>query len=43
VFQPDLLIVRHENRDILTEAGAEGAPDLIVEILSVKTRPSLTW
>jgi Uma2 family endonuclease len=38
VFQPDLLIVRCENRDILTEAGAEGAPDLIVEILSAKTR-----
>jgi Uma2 family endonuclease len=38
VFQPDLLVVRHENRSILTEAGAEGAPDLIVEILSPKTR-----
>ena len=33
-----MLIVRRENRDILTEAGAEGAPDLIVEILSAKTR-----
>jgi Uma2 family endonuclease len=38
VFQPDLLIVLNENRGILTEAGAEGAPDLVVEILSPKTR-----
>jgi Uma2 family endonuclease len=38
VFQPDLLIVLNENRRILTEAGAEGAPDFVVEILSPKTR-----
>jgi Uma2 family endonuclease len=38
VFQPDLLIVLNENRRILTDAGAEGAPDLVVEILSAKTR-----
>jgi Uma2 family endonuclease len=38
VFQPDLLIVLNENRGILTDAGAEGAPDLVVEILSPKTR-----
>jgi Uma2 family endonuclease len=38
VFQPDLLIVLNENRGILTEAGAEGTPDLVVEILSSKTR-----
>src|ERR1700756_2966294 len=38
VFQPDLLIVLNENRRILTDAGAEGAPDLVVEILSPKTR-----
>jgi Uma2 family endonuclease len=38
VFQPDLLIVLTENRGILTEAGAEGAPDFVVEILSAKTR-----
>jgi Uma2 family endonuclease len=38
VFQPDLLIVLNENRRILTDAGAEGAPDFVVEILSAKTR-----
>ena len=38
VFQPDLLIVLNENRGILTDAGAEGAPDFVIEILSAKTR-----
>ena len=38
VFQPDLLIVLNKNRGILTEAGAEGPPDFVVEILSPKTR-----
>ena len=38
MFQPDLLIVLNENRRILTDAGAEGAPDFVVEILSPKTR-----
>jgi Uma2 family endonuclease len=38
VFQPDLLIVLNENRGILTDAGAEGAPDLVIEVLSAKTR-----
>ena len=38
VFQPDILIVLNERRHILTEAGAEGCPDFVVEILSPKTR-----
>ena len=38
VFQPDLLVVLNANRSILTDAGAEGPPDLVVEILSPKTR-----
>jgi Uma2 family endonuclease len=38
VYQPDILIVLNEHRHILTEAGAEGCPDFIVEILSPKTR-----
>jgi Uma2 family endonuclease len=38
VFQPDLLVVLNANRPILTEAGAEGAPDFVIEILSPKTR-----
>ena len=38
VFQPDLLIVLNDNRRILTDAGAEGAPDFVVESLSPKTR-----
>ena len=38
VFQPDLLVVLNPNRSILTDAGAEGPPDFVVEILSPKTR-----
>lgn len=38
VFQPDLLVVLNPSRSILTDAGAEGPPDLVVEILSPKTR-----
>jgi Uma2 family endonuclease len=37
VHQPDLVFVSKKNRSILTCAGAEGAPDLLVEILSRKT------
>jgi len=37
VHQPDLVFVSKKNRSILTCAGAEGAPDFIVEILSPKT------
>jgi Uma2 family endonuclease len=38
VFQPDIIIVLNSNRGILTAAGAEGAPDFVVESLSPKTR-----
>jgi Uma2 family endonuclease len=38
VFQLDILIVLNERLHILTEAGAEGCPDFVVEILSPKTR-----
>ena len=38
VFQPDLIVVLNANRFILTDAGAEGPPDFVVEILSPKTR-----
>ena len=38
VFQPDIIIVLNERLGILTEAGAEGAPHLVIEILSPKTR-----
>jgi Uma2 family endonuclease len=37
VFQPDILYVSKDRYSILTETGAEGAPDLVVEILSPKT------
>ncbi len=37
VYQPDLYYVSNERRRILTEQGATGAPDLVVEILSRKT------
>lgn len=38
VFQPDIIIVLNNRLGILTDAGAEGAPELVVEILSPKTR-----
>ena len=38
VFQPDILYIRPDNFGILTDAGCEGAPDLIIEILSPRTR-----
>jgi Uma2 family endonuclease len=34
VFQPDLSFYSQERRNVLTDKGAEGAPDLVVEILS---------
>lgn len=36
-MNPDLYSVRNERREILTEHGATGAPDLVVEILSPST------
>jgi Uma2 family endonuclease len=36
-FQPDLLFVSKARLDILTDTGAEGAPDFVVEILSKRT------
>lgn len=33
VFQPDLVFVKQDHYDILTDAGVEGTPDFIVEIL----------
>jgi Uma2 family endonuclease len=38
VFQPDIIIVLDGRLGILTEDGAEGAPNLVIEILSPKTR-----
>jgi Uma2 family endonuclease len=35
--QPDIVFVSKANYSILTDAGAEGAPDFVVEILSPKT------
>jgi Uma2 family endonuclease len=37
VVVPDLLFVSRERLDIVTERGVEGAPDLIVEIISPGT------
>lgn len=36
--QPDLLFIAAERQDIVSERGIEGAPDLVVEILSPSTR-----
>ncbi len=35
--QPDLLFVRTDHRDLLSDRGVEGPPDLIVEIASPST------
>ncbi len=37
VVQPDLIFVSRERMTILTEANIQGAPDLVVEILSPST------
>ena len=37
VVQPDLLFVLKENERIITRANVQGAPDLVVEILSPST------
>lgn len=36
-FQPDLVFILNENQDIIKEARIEGAPDLVVEVLSPST------
>ncbi len=38
VVQPDLVFVSEERSRIVTEANLQGAPDLVVEILSPSTR-----
>ncbi len=37
VVQPDLLFISKERADIITAANVQGAPDLVVEILSPST------
>jgi Uma2 family endonuclease len=37
VFQPDLVFIARENYRVLTDAGIEGVPDLVIEILSPGT------
>lgn len=37
IRNPDIYFVSREREEILTEQGAEGAPDLVVEVLSPST------
>ena len=37
VVQPDLMFISQERADIITHANVQGAPDLVVEILSPST------
>ena len=36
-IQPDLIYISHERMHIISERGVEGAPDLVVEVLSPST------
>lgn len=38
VFQPDVLFISNENKNIITETNIQGAPDLVVEVLSEGTK-----
>jgi len=38
IAQPDLLFISNERQGILTEPNVQGAPDLVIEILSKRTR-----
>jgi Uma2 family endonuclease len=38
ILQPDILVVLSENQRVLTEKYIDGAPDLVVEVLSPSTR-----
>jgi len=37
IVQPDIIFVSRERQDIVSEANIQGAPDLIIEILSFST------
>jgi Uma2 family endonuclease len=37
IFQPDVFFIRKENEAVIEEHGIEGAPDLVIEILSKTT------
>lgn len=38
VFQPDILFISNQNKDIIKDEKIKGAPDLIIEILSPSTQ-----
>lgn len=42
VLEPDVLFIRTEHLDIVTESNVSGPPDLVVEVLSPSTRRP-TW
>jgi len=38
VFEPDVMFIRPERLEIVTERNVSGAPNLVVEVLSESTR-----
>ncbi|HHT9124643.1 MAG TPA: Uma2 family endonuclease [Candidatus Brocadiia bacterium] len=38
VVQPDIIFISNKNKHIITESNVQGAPDLIIEIISEGTR-----
>ncbi|MFQ5638686.1 MAG: Uma2 family endonuclease [bacterium] len=38
IVQPDILFISNKNKNIITEKNIQGAPDLVVEILSSSTK-----
>ena len=38
ILQPDIIFISNENKNIITEKGVFGSPDLVIEVLSPSTK-----